>query len=318
MIEVKQTLSMYSLICLSAFLLSLLPTSWSYALGRALGSFIFYIVPLRRAVAEQNVERVYGATLSPKEKRQIVHCSYQTLAIVGIETLQLRYIDKEKLQNNVQVRGGEHLKNALEKKKGVIVIAGHFGNIVACGCAEAARGVPVHVIAKGMHNKAAEKFYFETLKKFGVQRIPTRRSKQQIADALTAGAAVYIAVDQHMPSHRGLVCRFFDQLASTTPAPTRFALETGASIIPCQTRMLSQAGQHEVHYQPEFALEIYTDNTDDTLRENTERINRIIESDLHKEPQQWLWQHKRWKVHDEPSNWDIPKELVSLIKNNES
>ena len=118
MIGVKQTLSMYSLICLSAFLLSLLPTSWSYALGRALGSFIFYIMPLRRAVAEQNVERVYGATLSPKEKRQIVHCSYQTLAIVGIETLRLRYIDKEKLWVNpdcgLKTRGWPEVKRSLK------------------------------------------------------------------------------------------------------------------------------------------------------------------------------------------------------------
>ena len=304
---------MYYLIHLSAFTLSRLPAWLSNALARGLGLFIYYVIPIRRKVVWENINRVYGDTISTAEKRQIAIKSYQTLAIVGIEVLRLRYVAKEKLLSQISVRGQEHLDNALAQKKGVIVFAGHFGNILSCGCAEAARGVPVHVIAKDLRNQAAQRFYFETMQRFGVRRIPTRRSKEQITAALSQGHAVYIAVDQHMPAHRGLICNFFGQLASTTPAPTRFALETQAILIPCQTAILAEAGKHEIGYREEFSLNIVGDK-DEILRENTERINRIIETDLKRLPGQWLWQHKRWKAHDKPEDWNIPKDLLKLLK----
>ena len=314
--KVKSFKAMYYLIHLIAFGLSLFPPWLSYALARTLGRFIYYVIPIRRKVAQENVERVYKDTISAQEKKRIVLRSYQTLAILGIETLRLRYMSKEKLLKTLQVRGNEYLESALAQDKGVVVFAGHFGHIVLCGCAEAARGVPVHVIAKGLHNKAAEKFYFETLKKFGVQRLATRRSKEQILAALSSGAAVYMVVDQHMPAHRGLVCRFFNQLASTTPAPTRFALQTGSPIIPCQTAMLDKAGEHEIRYRAEFVLDTSAQTIEDSLRINTEGINRIIEEDLKRKPEQWLWQHKRWKVQDQPKDWNIPDDLMTLVQEN--
>ena len=304
---------MYYLISIVAFGLSLIPTSLCHIVARLIGTLIYYFIPVRRKVTFENIDRVYGETLTSTEKRKIALESYQTLAIVGIETLRLHYTSQEKLLSLVSVHGSEHLDNALAQEKGVIVFAGHFGNIVACGCAEAVRGVPVNVIAKGMHNKAAERFYFETLQKFGVKRIPTRRSKEQITQALNQGETVYMVVDQHMPAHRGLICDFFGQLASTTPAPTRFARETGAQIIPCQTAIRQEPGKHQINYREEFLLDLDGEE-DEILRTNTERINRIIEADLQRYPGQWLWQHKRWKAHDKPDDWNIPKDLLKLLE----
>ena len=304
---------MYYLISIVAFGLSLIPVKLCHLLARCLGTLIYYFIPLRRKVTLENINRVYGETLTKSEKRRIALESYQTLAIVGLETLRLHYTSQEKLLSLVSVHGSEHLDNALAHKKGVIVFAGHFGNIVACGCAEAVRGVPVNVIAKGMHNKAVERFYFETLQNCGVKRIPTRRSKEQIIQALKQGETVYMVVDQHMPAHRGLICEFFGQLASTTPAPTRFARETGAKLIPCQTAILKETGKHQIDYREEFSLNLSGDQ-DEILRENTERINRIIEADLKRCPGQWLWQHKRWKAHDKPEDWNIPKDLLKLLE----
>lgn len=207
-------------------------------------------------------------------------------------------MSKEELLQSVDIHGSEHIDNAVQKKKGAIVVSGHFGNIVISGCAEAARGVPVHVIAKNLNNKAAEKIYFDTIRKFGITRISTRRSKNQIVSAIEQGAAVYMVVDQHMPYHRGIVCEFFGQKASTSPAPVRFAQQTGAPIVPCRGAILSKQGRNELHYQEEFALDTDKATPQEVLQHNTQRLNTIMENYLKMNPGQWLWQHKRWKVQE--------------------
>lgn len=289
---------MYYLLLTFAYVLSRVPTKWCYALGRGIGTWAYYLFPIRRQVARENVDRVFGDTLSTQEKNRIVLESYHTLGTVGLETIRLRFVSKEDVLRSVDVHGSEHIDNAVQKKRGAIVVSGHFGNIVISGCAEAARGVPVHVIAKNLRNKAAEKIYFDTIRKFGITRIPTGRSKGQIVSAIEQGAAVYMAVDQHMPAHRGIVCKFFGHDASTSPAPVRFARQTGAPIVPCRGAILSKQGRNELHYQEEFVLETENIESNDILRHNTERLNEIMESYLKMNPGQWLWQHKRWKVQD--------------------
>ena len=34
---------------------------------------------------------------------------------------------------------------------------------------------------------------------------------------------------------------------------------------------------------------------DDSIQENTERMNKIIEEMILRAPEQWLWLHRRWK-----------------------
>ena len=48
-----------------------------------------------------------------------------------------------------------------------------------------------------------------------------------------------------------------------------------------------------------------------------ERLNQIIEGWVREAPEQWLWLHKRWKVHDSPEGWAIPEHLQHLVETNE-
>ena len=247
-------------------------------------------------VVESNIDRVFGPDLSEADKKRLVLEAYQTLATVGLETLRLRFSSREEVLERTQLTVQTILDTALAAKRGVIVASGHFGNVAFSGCSEAARGVPVYVIAKDLKNKAAQKVYLEIMRRFGITRISTRRSKGAIVEALQKGAAVYMAVDQHMPWHRGLPCEFFGSKASTSPAPIRFALETDAPIVPCRGSILFESGGNALHYDEAFTIETNDIAQDQVLLHNTERLNRVLETYLRANPGQWLWQHKRWKI----------------------
>ncbi len=139
--------------------------------------------------------------------------------------------------------------------------------------------------------------------------IAPQRSKDDIRAVLKRGEIVVFIIDQYMVSYRGIVCEFFGQLASTTPAPTRFALETGAPIVPLWTYRKGRSGAHVLCIEPELVLETPYEDRDANLRHNTERLNRLVESWIRQQPEQWLWLHRRWKVQDNPEGWSIPANL---------
>jgi KDO2-lipid IV(A) lauroyltransferase len=140
----------------------------------------------------------------------------------------------------------------------------------------------------------------------GLKTIPPRRSKDLIRDVLARNELMGFVNDQHTAKHRAIVCKFFGMWAATSPAPVRFALETGAPIIPVRLRRLDDRGHHRVEISEPLALEFPHSTDVDNLRHNVQRINDLFETWIRETPEQWLWLHKRWKVHDNPTGWALP------------
>jgi lauroyl/myristoyl acyltransferase len=40
----------------------------------------------------------------------------------------------------------------------------------------------------------------------------------------------------------------------------------------------------------------------------------VLEGWVREQPEQWLWAHRRWKVHDHPEGWEIPPRFQALLK----
>lgn len=289
--------------------LQALPLSWALRIGRAIGLFWHDILPIRRQIARRNVERVFGTELSPRAQRRIVRRCFENLGMFGVEVFRLPHLTQAQSEMLVERRNWQILEEALQRGKGLIVVTAHMGNYDLAACSQAIRGVPINAIIKPIHWAPAHRFIFGTRERTGLKLIASRGSKDDIRAALQRGEIVVFIVDQHMLPHQGIVCEFFGQLASTTPAPTRFALETGAPIIPLWIYRKGHGGAHVLSIEPELVLETPYEDRDANLRHNTERLNRRVESWIRQHPEQWLWLHRRWKVQDNPEGWNIPESL---------
>jgi len=287
----------------------MLPLSWALWIGRSLGRLWYYGIPIRRGVAQRNVARVFEDKLSPREQRRVVRRCFENLGMFGVEVFRLPALSAAQSERFVERHGWHHMEQALQKGKGVIVVTAHMGNYDLAASSQAIRGVPINAVVKQIHWHPARRFILEARERAGLKLIAPRNSKDDIRKSLHQGEIVTFVIDQHILPPRGIVCQFFGQLASTTPAPTRFALETGAPIIPLWIRRTKSVGHHELIIEPEFVLETPHADHNANLRHNTERLNRHIESWIQQEPEQWLWLHQRWKVQDNPEGWSIPGDL---------
>jgi Kdo2-lipid IVA lauroyltransferase/acyltransferase len=292
--------------------LTALPLPVALAIGRFFGRIWYYVIPIRKRTAKQNIQRAFGSERSPAEQQKILKACFENICMYGVDSLRLPALTVDWINENIEIAGREHFEAARAKGKGVIFIAGHFGSWDLCACMHAMLYPPVHVIFKDIKWPAAQKFWRAVRERTGIVPMPPRQAKNLIREALQHGGSVAFPIDQHMAKHRAIVCTMFNQLAATSPAPVRFAYETGAAIIPAVMFRTNKNGQHKFRYEQELLLESPYASKEENIRHNTQRINHIYERWLREKPDQWLWHHKRWKVHDDPEGWEIPHQLKAL------
>ena len=98
-----------------------------------------------------------------------------------------------------------------------------------------------------------------------------------------------------MQEREGAFVNFFGVPASTTTSIAKLALKTGAIVLPAFAVWDEAKSKYVVHLEP--PVEYRTgDNSDESIRDLTQKITRVVEDYVRRYPEQWLWIHKRWNT----------------------
>lgn len=290
-----------------------LPLPWAMAVGTGLGRLWYFVLPIRRATALRHVAWALGPQVSPRRRRQIVRRSFENLVKFVIEGLRSRKLTAATSAQWVARENFAEMDALLARGKGVVAVTAHLGNFDLLGTSQTLRGYRISAILKDIAWRPAAQFWARARASTGLGHIAPRGSRQAIAAALGRNEIVAFLVDQHMAPYRGVVCQFFGRLAATTPAPVRFAMQTGAAILPLFIVRTAVPGHHVIRMLPEFVLQFpHADDAAANLRHNTQRLSDLVEDWVRAYPEQWLWVHRRWKVHERPRGWAIPADLAHL------
>src|SRR5690606_19800241 len=128
--------------------------------------------------------------------------------------------------------------------------------------------------------------------RLGVGVIDFQRATRQALHALRAGRAVAFAADQHA-GRSGLWVPFFGRPASTYRGPALMALRTGAPVF-LSIPLRMPDGMYEITLEP-IEIERTGDMDLDVLR-LTEAYSLRLEAAVRANPEQYVWQHRRWRT----------------------
>ncbi len=290
-----------------------MPAGMALAVGRGFGWFWYWILPVGRGVAHRNLRNAYRGELSRSQRRRIVRRCFDIQAIGTVEMLRAAEYTREQSLKYVHVTGIEHVDRALEQGKGCIIVTSHVGSIDLMAYSQSILGFPIHGVVKDIQWKAAQDFIRAVRERTGLALISPRKSGDVIRQTLIDNEIVALIVDQHTNRYRGIVCEFFGMPASVNPAPARFHFETGAPVVTAVMYRRGNTSHFDMTVEP-FEMERPHGELDLDIRHNTERLTAIIEGWIRKDPGQWLWLHKRWKVRSNPEIWDIPEKLRHLMR----
>lgn len=264
------------------------------------GRMVYKYLPYKRQVIMENIGRVYGANLSAVLKTHLVKAYYSHLLKSFKEALQLRFMDEDRLRQQVEVRGHEHMLAVVAQQKGVLVLTGHFGNweVAPIG------GVlnfkefqgQFHFIRRTLSLKFIERSLFKQYYQAGLNVIPKKNSLDKVCAALEQNHAVIFVLDQHasLVNRDGIAVEFFGEKAGTYRSLATLSRYTGVPVIPAAGYRLPN-GKHVLEFYEPILWKDYG-NTTESLYQNTLAYNQALERIILAHPEQWNWMHKRWKL----------------------
>ena len=269
-----------------------LPAGAATALAGGIGWMLARVVRLRRTYVLQTLARCLPEkTDSERQALYAAVCRQQALNVVEL----LRYAGgrEAELAARLEVSGREHVEAALALGKGVLVSIAHFGNYALLAL-QVPRlfGYPLSVIAKPLRNETLNALWWELQRQAGVNGIPARNAYRASVRALKANELVGFMLDQNRPAGMGVFVDFFGQPASTTPGLAVMSAHTGAPVLPVFIRRAPD-GTNRVEVLPHLAPP--ADRRPETVQAFTAACTQIIEDEIWRYPDQWLWWHKRWK-----------------------
>ena len=268
-----------------------LPRTLALSLGAWLGRCCHALFGKRRRMAEENMRHALSE-LSPTEVRSEVRKMFIHLGIVAMELLMLkRFHDEPDLSKYFDFEGLDNLREAHARGKGVLLLTGHLGFWEAGTFFLPKLGFPTAFIAKKMRNPRMDAFITRNRELSGGEVIDAKRGARRILKALGEGKVVCILPDQD--NRDGEAVEFFGRPARTTTMVAQLALKTGAAVVPGFT-LRTQDNRYLSIFEPPLDFPV-TDGPDNQ-HENTLLVNQVLEKAIRREPSQWFWLHKRWRV----------------------
>jgi KDO2-lipid IV(A) lauroyltransferase len=116
------------------------------------------------------------------------------------------------------------------------------------------------------------------------------RDMRGVLRALAKNRVVWYAPDVDAGSKRSVFAPFFGVPAASLTATSRLATVSGAPVVPCFYFRRADGSGYDIEVGP--ALDRFPS---DEVMDDTARINRLIEAAVRRVPEQYFWQHRRFK-----------------------
>jgi KDO2-lipid IV(A) lauroyltransferase len=266
---------------------AVLPYGWLVRIGQGLGSVLLRLpIPFIRT-ARRNMELCLpGLSAAARQKLLVQH--FQSLGIGLFEIAFSWWASPARVRRIIRIEGRENLDNALARGHGVILLTAHFTTL-EMGGRMLASVQPTSFLYRPTKNAVLARFLARCRCRFGGHPIP-RDDIRALITALKHNECVWYAPDQSYRKKGAQMVELFGIPAATNTFTSRLARMTGATVLPYFFERLPGAQGYRAVIHP--ALDNFPSECPVA---DTERFNHLIEAQVHKVPDQYLWIHRRFK-----------------------
>jgi KDO2-lipid IV(A) lauroyltransferase len=282
--------------------------SWRLALqlARALAWLTYYLDRRHRLVALDNVRQAFRH-LDACDVERLTYASYVHLVIIIVEMCRLPRVLHAYNLNDYVVHAEPHdlerLRALAASGRPRLVVTGHFGNWELLSYISGLMGFPGALVARRLDNPYLDHFLARFRCRTGMTILDKNADYARILEILAKGGGLGMVGDQDAGA-RGLFVNFFGRPASTFKSIALLALEYGAPIMVMGAARVGHPMKYCVYYEDLILPEDYASRPD-AARAITQRYSDALERMIRRHPEQYFWQHRRWK--HEPRSKQVRK-----------
>jgi KDO2-lipid IV(A) lauroyltransferase len=259
--------------------------------GTTLGLAFYAFDRAHRRIARQNLAMAFPSRRE-SERRAIARSAFAHFGRLLFELLKFSTLSREGMLARVEVDGEERSRLAYAHGKGVLFVTGHFGFWELQAMVHALRVEPVMILARALDNPRLNQLLERMRERTGNTVVYRRGTIRRVMRTLMAGHGVAVLIDQHIMSRDAIYVDFFERPAATTTAVAAIAMRTGAPVVPVFALPLGR-GRYRMIY--EHPVEPPRADTEDAIRDFTQRCTDVLEMYVRRHPELWLWMHRRWR-----------------------
>ena len=268
------------------WLLHWLPLPVTRAIGNVLGRLLYAFGRERREVAKINL-RLCFPDKSEDEIDRLARAHVIAFSRAALDRVFAWWSSAARLKRLCRVTGIEHLKDPAGRP--VIMLCPHFVGLDA-----AATRLSIDVLAcsvfSAQKNEVINRLLYRGRTRFNETILLSRQDgMRKIVKALKDGYPFYYLPDQDFGPKESIFVPFFGVQAATIPALSRLVRLTGACVVPIIVRQVPTGYDIEV-------MPPWENFPGESVEADTAFMNRFIESQVLRMPEQYFWLHKRFKT----------------------
>jgi KDO2-lipid IV(A) lauroyltransferase len=265
-------------------------------LGRLLGRLAWYVARRERKKALANIALAFPEWTEAK-RRATIRAMFRHMGMSLFEIAWLPNLVTERGEKTTLFEGAEEVMAQIDAGRGVVIFTAHCGNWEWLACGTGLWGRPTSVLQRERDQPEMNRYITELRAHAGVHSIDrgSPSSARDMMRILRHGGILAFLVDQNLRTESVKV-PFFSRPAPTPIGPAKLAIRTEALVSVTFTERLPD-GRHVIRY-----LEPIQCKRGDDPVALVAHATRLIEEQIRRVPEQWVWMHDRWK---ERPKWDV-------------
>lgn len=267
-----------------------LPLRVAYGISDLFYLIIYRIGNYRVKVVRQNLQNAFPEK-TKEERLAIEKKFYKHLCDLFIESMQLLHMTKKDIKRRFKYINIEVFQKYYAENRHVVVVLGHYGNWelnigfpLWCGFRTLATYKP-------LNNLHFNKKMQESRGKFGVEAVSMKQTAKKMFESARIQPTVLalIADQAPMESESDFWTKFLNQNTSVFLGPEKIAQKLNAPVI-----FLDITKPKRGFYEIEAKV-LFDQSKNTQPLEITKAHVKSLEDQIKRQPEYWLWSHRRWK-----------------------
>jgi KDO2-lipid IV(A) lauroyltransferase len=278
------------------YLISILPFPLLYLFSDVVFVLLYYVIGYRKKVVSENLRKSFPEK-SEKEISEMQKRFYRYFTDLILETFKTLTISRTAMLQHCRMdeQSVQLMKKLADEKKSCILVLGHLGNWEWGGNAFSLTcNQPLYVIYHPLQNKYFDRLIIGMRTRFGTKLIEMRNTFRNMVALKNEVTATAFIADQTPPPESAYWTTFMNQDTPVFQGTEKIARKLNYPIVFMNVNR-TKRGYYEL------SAEMLCENPAATSEgEISEMHTKKLEKEIRKNPQFWLWSHRRWK-HKRPN-----------------
>ena len=232
---------------------------------------------------------------SEKELKDIAHKFYHYFCDLMIEVIKSISISPQELARRVDISEevADVVHQYARKKQTILIALAHHGNWEWCGNAFSLQSQhDFYAIYRPLHNEGFNKIFLNVRSRFNTLLIKDKEVTKALTNFVKEEkpSAICFITDQAPSGKLMYWTQFLNQETPVFLGVERYALKFNLPVLYVHLRRVKRG-----YYQVESKVLVADPSLYPEEGMISEIHTRAIETDIRRQPETWLWTHRRWK-----------------------